>query len=567
MMRYTTLTILLLLLPLSGCKIVQITPHGGAIESASGLYDCPASQTCEIEIEHGSTFDETFTAAAIEGKRFVRWKKGPGYLCGGSIEPCAIAASSDMTKKNLELYLVPIFENDHGEGNNLEARLSRIENGLQPGYQIAGEPVSTFNIEERLKELGIPGISIAMVVDGEIEWAKGYGMADVADMRHVDEYTMFLAGSISKPVSTIRALQLVELGALSLDENVNDYLTSWQLPDNQYTQFEKVTLRRIMNHTAGLTIWGFPGYDKGDVVPSVVEVLDGLGNTGPVRVYKEPGESWQYSGGGYTIMQLMITDTENRQFPETMYQNVLSPLGMSESTFENPLPEAFHTIAATGYRVNGNEVEGKWPIYPEMAAAGLWTTPSELINYAIEIQRISQNKVDGILQRETVEEMLTPGLNNSGLGPFIGEHHFGHNGADEGFRASLIAWNEEPTALVIMVNSDNGSIIQEVQLAIAEEYDLPGISPFIEQVIELSQQQLSKYVGTYELQAGQLTIELADRGLEVTSTFIEGSILLFPKSESSFVDGRNGAAYEFDLEEGVVTGITLFGRASGKKSS
>jgi CubicO group peptidase (beta-lactamase class C family) len=362
-------------------------------------------------------------------------------------------------------------------------RISRIEHSIQPTLQIEGEEVPTYFIEDRLKELNIPGISIAVVNNGKLEWAKGYGFADKSENRMVDTLTMFLAGSISKPVAAIRAHQLVEEGKMSLDVNINDYLSTWKVPDNEFTAKEKVTLRRILNHTAGLTVWGFPGYDKGDTIPTVPEVLDGRGNTDSVRVFKVPGESWMYSGGGYTVMQMAITDIEGMTFPETMQRHVLDLLNMRESTFENPLPEAFHAIAATGYRGNGDEVEGKWPIYPEMAAAGLWTTPSQLIQYAIEIQKIHQTKKDGILKYETVEAMLTPGMNDHGLGPGIGEFTFGHGGADEGFRADLTAWKDTPNALVIMVNSDNGSIISEVKLAIAKAYNLPGIEPNIRKVV------------------------------------------------------------------------------------
>ncbi len=227
-----------------------------------------------------------------------------------------------------------------------------------------------------------------------------------------------------------------------------------------------------MNHTSGLTVWGFPGYDKGDTIPSVEDVLNGKGNTDSVRVYKEPGESWMYSGGGYTIMQLMITDIEQKSFPEIMKVNVLVPLGMKSSTYENPLPAEYHNLVQ---QVTGlmEEDEGKWPIYLKCSG---WTLDN---SFAIdimdkEIQKILQKQKDGLLKKETVNEMLTPGKNNHGLGPGISEHTFGHGGADEGFRAQMLAWKETPHAVVIMVNSDNGSIIQEIMLSIAKEYDLPG---------------------------------------------------------------------------------------------
>ena len=371
---------------------------------------------------------------------------------------------------------------------------------------------------------------------------------------------MFLAGSISKPVAALRAHQLAEEGIISLDSNVNNYLQSWKLPDNQFTKNKKVTTRRILNHTAGLTVWGFPGYDKGDTIPTVSEVLDGKGNTDSVRVYKEPGESWMYSGGGYTIMQLMITDLQGNTFPDIIQSAVLNPLGMTKSSFENPLPEKYHAIAATGYRANGNEVEGKLPIYPEMAAAGLWTTPSQLILYAKEIQQIYQTQQDGLLKAETVNEMLAPGMNNHGLGPVVNDHTFGHGGADEGFRANLIAWKKKPIAVVIMVNSDNGSIIQEIKLSIAQEYGLPGVEPTRRKVQEQSPEELERFIGKYTIpDLGDLEIRVKDNGLEHLAPFVDEPLFLLPASDSSFFNKSDGEYIHFIQNGDSITGFTIYG--------
>ncbi len=451
------------------------------------------------------------------------------------------------------------------ESNPLDDRIARLENGLQPNLQIQGENIPNYNIDERLKTLGIPGVSVAVINNGQIEWAKGYGMADISENRPVTSETMFLAGSISKPVAAIRAHQLAEEGIINIDSNVNDYLLSWKLPDNEFTESEKVSTRRILNHTAGLTVWGFPGYDKGDSIPSVMDVLDGKGNTDAVRVYKEPGESWMYSGGGYTIMQLMITDIESKPFPDLMQSHVLNPLGMTSSTFENPLPEQYHPIAATGYRNNGDEVEGKWPIYPEMAAAGLWTTPSQLIRWAKEFQKIYQTKEDGLLTSATVNEMLTPGMNDYGLGPGVSQHTFGHGGADEGFRAILTAWKEHTVAVVIMVNSDNGSIMQEILLSIAKEYNLPGIDPMTRKVISKSVEEREPMVGNYKFpELGEVSVVIKDNGLEIDGDFTDEPIMLLPETDSTYFNTKSGTYYTFLYEEGTVSGVK-FWRYEGEK--
>ncbi len=442
----------------------------------------------------------------------------------------------------------------------LEERISRIENGLEPSFQIVGDSVPNYSIEERLKELGIPGFSIAVLNNGEIEWAKAYGYADISEDRKMDTETMLLAGSISKPVAALRAHQLAEEGKIDLDANINDYLTTWKLPDNEFTEKEKVTTKRILNHTAGLTIWGFPGYDKGDTIPSVPEVLDGKGNTGEVRVYKEPGESWMYSGGGYTIIQLMMTDVEQRSFPELMQENVLDPLGMTSSTFINPLPEKYHSIAATGYRSNGDEVEGKWPIYPEMAAAGLWTTPSQLILWAKEIQQIQQSQKDGFLKVETVNAMLTQGKGNHGLGPGVNEHSYGHGGADDGFRAQMSAWKDKPIAVVMMVNSDNGSIMQEVMLSIAKEYNLLGVKPRTRSVTEQSKEELERFVGKFNFaDLGDAEVKIKDNGLEFTAAFLDNPLFALPETDTKFFDTTDGEYFEFLIKDGKAVSFKVQG--------
>ena len=444
--------------------------------------------------------------------------------------------------------------------NSIEARIARIENGLMPVVHIVGTDPVTFNLEDRLAEFGIPGISVAFVADGEIAWARAWGMADVAAGRRMDPNTMLLAGSISKPVAAVRALQLAEQGVFDLDENVNAYLTSWQLPENEFTETEKVTIRRILNHTAGLTVWGFPGYDMGDDVPSVVEVLDGLGNTDPVRVFRDPGAGWLYSGGGTTIMQLAIMDQDDQSFPETLQSNVLDPMRMPGSTFENPLPQEFHSIAATGYRANGDEVEGKWPIYPEMAAAGLWTKPSELIQYAVEMQRIYQTGEDGILTYATVAEMLSPGLENFGLGPVVDEHTFSHGGADEGFRAHLVAWKDQPYAAVVMVNSDNGRIIREVLLSIVREYGLPGVEQEVRDVEAIPIEQMSRFEGDYEMPEYEtFRVRIVGDRLEMKSGSFDPPLMVLPQSSTEFFSVDDGEIVTFDVDGEEVTGFEVWG--------
>jgi len=468
------------------------------------------------------------------------------------------------------LILTSCFSQSEKDKKLLDERITRIENGLQSNLQIQyadSLSIQYSNIEERMKELGISGVSIAVMNNGVIEWAKGYGIADSLENRKVTTETLFQAGSISKPVAATRTLQLMEQGVIDLDLNVNTYLSSWKLPENEFTEKEKVTLRRILNHSAGLTIGGFIGYAKDETIPSIPEILDGKGNTDPVRVFKEPGGDWSYSGGGYTIMQHMITDLDQKQFPEIMQKYVLNPFGMKSSTYENPLPEEYRSIAATGYNFDGTQVEGKWFTYPEMAAAGLWTTPSELMLWGKEIQQIFQTQKDGLLKAQTVNEMLIPeDGEDQGLGPYVLKHIFGHGGADEGFRADFTAWKETPNAVVIMVNSQTGNvIIKEILLSIVKEYNLRGIEPRTRVFKEQSQKELARFTGKYHFpENGDAKIVIKGNGLEFTGEIFTNPIFLLPETDNTFFNKNSGTYYTFKFEGDSITSVK-FSRFEAKK--
>lgn len=191
---------------------------------------------------------------------------------------------------------------------DVTADLNAIENGLLPTIKIKGDSLITYNIIDRMEHYKVPGVSIAIVENGKIKWAKGYGIANTETGSKVNINTVFQAGSISKPVAALAALKLVENGNLDLDTNVNLYLTDWKIPENKFTKVEKVTLRRLLTHTAGMTVHGFPGYQQTDTFPSITQVLEGLGNTTKIFVDTIPGNLWRYSGGGYTVMEKVVED-------------------------------------------------------------------------------------------------------------------------------------------------------------------------------------------------------------------------------------------------------------------
>jgi CubicO group peptidase (beta-lactamase class C family) len=317
--------------------------------------------------------------------------------------------------------------------------------------------------------------------------------------------TLFEAGSISKPIAATAMLQLVEDGRLDLDADVNRYLTSWKVPENRFTAQEKVTLRRLVSHNAGLTVHGFPGYKTTDSIPTVPQILDGVkpANTAAVRVDTFPGAISRYSGGGTTVMQLLLSDVTGEPFPVLAKRLVFDPSGMTSSTYEQPLPDALRGRESAAHGPTGAMIPGRWHIYPEMAAAGLWTTPTDLLRWAIEIANARAGTSTKVLGKDIATAMLTVQKSPFGLGPHVEGSgrgfRFGHGGADEGFHAQLLYFPEAGQGAAVMVNSDGGqAMLDDVVLAIAAEYDWPDYKPREIVAIDVDSTALDRFAGIYE---------------------------------------------------------------------
>ncbi len=428
-------------------------------------------------------------------------------------------------------------------------RIAGFERGLLPPVLVKGDVPWT--LEERMKHYKVPGVSIAVFNDFKITWAKAYGVVDIETNEPATTETLFQAGSISKPVAAMVALRKVQEGKIQLDQNINEKLTSWQVPDNEFTAKKKVTLANLLSHTAGLTVHGFPGYAVGKKLPTLPQVLDGAepANTAPVRVNMEPGTKFRYSGGGTTVAQLAIMDIEKKPFPKIADESVLGPLGMKNSTYSQPLSPDWRKRAATGHRRNGEIVDGRIHVYPEMAAAGLWTTPTDLAKFAIEVQLSAAGRSNKVLSKEMTAKMITPFLEEVSLGFFIETHkktvYFGHGGADEGFRAQLIVNRDKGYGAIVMVNSDNGAILSEIIDGLAQEYGWEEFLPAPYEVIRLDEKRLGDFVGRYRVNPDRaLTVTKHDGRLSVRVS--DGSNFdLFPISESTFIRKDAEIQYSF----------------------
>lgn len=393
--------------------------------------------------------------------------------------------------------------------NMVDREIEAIENGLTRAFIRSTETLEKYSIDERMEHYKIPGLSIAVVINGKLRWAKGYGTANSNTGSAVDQNTLFQAASISKPLSALAVLKLVEAKKIHLDSNVNKYLNSWKLDENGLTDEKVPSLRRILSHNAGISVHGFAGYTNSEEMPSLEEVLNGEGNSPKILVNNKPGEHAIYSGGGYTVVQKIIEDLVNKPFDLYMKETILEPLSMFNSTYEQPLPAKYHQQASAAYDKEGKIIEGLWHNYPEKAAAGLWTTPSDLSRYLIEIMKIRNGKENGILRKETVNEMLSlQGGGYHGLGPEVyelydsdGKLEFGHLGKNAGFTNDMLAGADTQNAIVIMTNADNGGyIMSEIQRAVCYYYKINLEIPET-QIVEttmVSEEYLDEITGRYE---------------------------------------------------------------------
>jgi len=410
-----------------------------------------------------------------------------------------------VTALFLGISLTLLFSCSQPQKPDPAVKLAAVEQGLFPGILVEGESIPHYALEARMAHYAVPGLSVAVVEGGRLLWAKGYGVANTRTGRAVDTATLFQAGSISKPVAALAALQLWEQGKVDLDTDVNTYLKGWKVPDSPFTDSAKVTLRLLLTHSAGMTVHGFPGYAQTDTFPDITAVLEGRGNTGPIVVDTVPGSLWRYSGGGYTVMEKVVEDVSGLPLEEYMARNIFPQLGMTRSTYQQPLQAPFTDNASAAYNGKGELVEGLWHNYPEQAAAGLWTTPTDLASYCIAVQEILAGKREGPISQATARAMLTPHLNKWGLGPATNKEgdslRFGHGGKNEGFTNDMLATAYQGTAVIVMTSADRGGgLIGEIERAVSQVYGW-GLteSPRTVRLANLSPDSLQGYAGRYLL--------------------------------------------------------------------
>lgn len=442
----------------------------------------------------------------------------------------------------------------------VEQRVRGVTTGLRSAVEIRGAPPAKQSLQDRMAALHVPGVAIAVIKGGKIEWARGFGVTRQGG-EPVTADTLFQAGSVSKPVAAMAALAVVEDGRLSLDTDVNKTLKSWTLPASPFTATTPVTLRALLSHTAGTTVHGFAGYAAGAPVPTLPQVLSGTApaNSAPVVVDQAVGSAYRYSGGGYSIAQQMMVDATGQTFPAIVRDKVFAPIGMTRSTEDQLLDAARSAHAAWPHDSAGAVVEGGPHTYPEMAAAGLWTTANDLAKFVIDLAKSANGESGHVLSPKTAREMLTPVKSDYGLGVSIqgatARKYFYHNGSNAGYKAVILAYPDTGDGVVVLTNGDQGYQLSEaIVRAVAVEYGWPDYHPIERPVVPLSAAEQAKFAGTFTL-GGDDDFTIRRDGDRLVADIWKGVIdPLFPSSASSFFITAQDLTISFsDPDHGVLT--------------
>lgn len=545
------------------CEVIRRAKDAGIAVAAGTDAIGGSSPNLHAELQllvkkAGFTPLEAITAATLNGAKALGIEKHYGTLEVGKIADLVILSANPAEDIRNTLMVEAVIQGGKvyqrdvpvptppGADSPVSAKIRKVEDGLLPAVTVKGRK-NEMQLTERMQFYKTPGVSIAVINEGKIEWAKGYGTLETGGSQTITPETLFQAGSISKPVAAIAALRLVEKRKLDLDRDANTYLQSWKIPENEFTKEKKVTLRHLLTHSSGLTVHGFDGYPPGASVPTIEQILDGEkpANSPPVRVDFIPGSRERYSGGGYTVLQQLLTDQTKRSFRDLTGKEIFRKLGMRQTTFLSPLPPELSLRAATGHRPDGTPLPGKRHDYPEAAAAGLWSTPSDLARLVIELQNSFNGKSGKLLSPQMTAQFMTRQnptfpASDAGLGIFLKGRpepfRFSHNGSTEGFYALMVGFLKTGQGAVIMTNSDvGGELATEILRSIAREYGWDDMKPDEIAVIEADPATFEKYAGRYKFPSGLEFIVSSENGRFFVRRPDSGwRAELLPESETSF---------------------------------
>jgi CubicO group peptidase (beta-lactamase class C family) len=446
-----------------------------------------------------------------------------------------------------------------------QVRMHQVESQLVPTIPPDGRHVHATTLQQRMAALHVPGISIAVVHNGNIDWAKGYGVAWLGGPAVTSE-TLFQAASISKPVTALAVLHLVNSGKIALDHEVNNYLKDWKIPETPATAAAKVTVTELLNHTAGIHLEGFPGYGSSEMIPTLPQILRGESPAyGPaITVTSVPGSEFRYAGGGYVVLRKLLTDVTGQPFEELMHSLVFLPLGMEHSTFQQHLPSELAANAAVPHDIEGRPFKLGARIYPEEAPDGLWTTAADISRYILAMQK--SLKGEGFLSKGIAQRMLIPGKEHWGLGPIVGKDaqhpYFMFSGGSAGTISVFVAYQRGDGVAVLTNGEKGGTLASEVVRTVARVYGWPNFQPVTRRSAPVAHGSLDGLAGAYRDPSGntQVITRAQDDLFLVRMPGQNGPVRLYAQSKDKFV--FDTAAFQNYPESGEVE-VTFERSANG----
>ncbi len=425
-------------------------------------------------------------------------------------------------------------------------KIKKVENNLTETKELIFEDsvLLRYNIVDRMKFYKIPSLTMAIINNGKLEWTKAYGYADMETKRLANPTTLYQVASISKSLTGLSIMRLVQKGKLSLTNDIRNYLRTWTFPDNELSKNKLITLRNLLSHTAGLNVHGFIGYAVSDSVPSINQILNGESpaNNEAIKPTYPINEHFEYSGGGYTVVRKILDDNISSNYDSLMKALILKPLKMINSTFSQPLSPQYKNYAF-GYDKDMQPLKGHFYIYPEQAAGGLWSTATDIAKFILSIQNDLKGSPGSLLNKKLTVEMLMPVLNNYALGFGVvekgGEKYFWHEGESYGYNAMYYGSFTSGKGVVILTNAypGNGQLfIQELLNSVATSYGWKDFyNPVKKKLTSVSDTLLDKYIGEYHSENPQMKISISrnGNGLELTARRTEKMYAI--KSDTFFL--------------------------------
>jgi CubicO group peptidase (beta-lactamase class C family) len=477
----------------------------------------------------------------------------------------ALATSMALISLSIGAARLPAQASKTNDKTSASAQQEKVETGLTERVHIKGRPLSHWTISQRMVHYHVPAVSLAVINNGALEWARTYGWKQAGPPDLADTDTLFQAASVSKVITALATLRLVQHKDLGLKDDVSERLHSWKLPNSSG---DMVTIDELLSHNAAIN-WppGESALAPAGPLPTLLQRLKGEppAQNKPVQVDGTPGSGFRYSDGGYLILGQLISETTGKNFSESVEDLVFKPLHVTHSTFQAFTPDSAPKNIAFGHTADGVVEDGQWRVVgaPE---GGLWTTASDLAQAVIAIQRSFRGAKGSFLSPALAKQMLTKQNDRWGLGVQLQGSGdtlaFRHDGSTPGYKAVIFAYAgayaSRGQGAVILTNADRGGeLADELLYSIAAAYDWPDFQVVEKEIVAISPEDLKQFVGQYEMAPGAYAAITMENGKLYGQVRGRDKTELLPETATRFFM-MEGPTVEFEKDgTGKVTGLVF----------